>query len=164
MDVIRQQRPGGGAERPRVGEPGEAVHEVLPAPLIAKDRAALQAPDHHMVQDAGGIETGPARHAGTYEHSLLYLAGSPTRTRGHPIDREARILVKTFRVGTAMAVTQAAVEIFGGSGPMKKGPVEKHLRDAAVFIHLRASRAHRLRAMNHLMDRASGIPAAALAC
>jgi alkylation response protein AidB-like acyl-CoA dehydrogenase len=55
------------------------------------------------------------------------------------------------------------VEIFGGSGIMKEGPVEKLLRDAAVFVHLGASRAHRLRAMNHLMDGASGLPAAALA-
>jgi len=80
-----------------------------------------------------------------------------------PMDREARILVKTFAIETTVAVTQAAVEIFGGSGIMKEGPTEKLLRDAAVFIHLGASRAHRLRAMNHLMDGASGLPAAALA-
>ncbi len=80
-----------------------------------------------------------------------------------PMDREARILVKTFCVETAVAVTQAAVEIFGGSGIMKEGPVEKYLRDATVFVHLGASRAHRLRAMSHLMDGASGLPAAALA-
>jgi alkylation response protein AidB-like acyl-CoA dehydrogenase len=80
-----------------------------------------------------------------------------------PMDREARILVKTFSVETAVAVTQAAVEIFGGSGIMKEGPVEKYLRDAAVFVHLGASRAHRLRAMSHLMNGASGVPAAALA-
>jgi alkylation response protein AidB-like acyl-CoA dehydrogenase len=80
-----------------------------------------------------------------------------------PIDREARILVKTFAIETTVAVTRMAVEIFGGSGIMKEGPVEKYLRDAAVFIHLGASRAHRLRAMNHLMDGATGLPAAALA-
>jgi alkylation response protein AidB-like acyl-CoA dehydrogenase len=79
-----------------------------------------------------------------------------------PMDREARIMVKTFGVEAAVAVTQAAVEIFGGSGVMKEGPAEKLLRDAAVFIHLGASRAHRLRAMNHLMDGAA-LPAAALA-
>ena len=79
------------------------------------------------------------------------------------LDREARILVKTFCVETAVAVTQAAVEIFGGSGIMKEGPVEKYLRDAATFVHLGASRAHRLRAMSHLTDGASGVPAAALA-
>lgn len=79
-----------------------------------------------------------------------------------PMDREARIMVKTFSVETAVAVTQMAVEIFGGAGVMKDAPVEKLLRDAAVFIHLGASRAHRLRAMNHLMDEASGLPAAAL--
>ena len=80
-----------------------------------------------------------------------------------PMDREARIMVKTFCVETAVAVTQAAVEIFGGSGIMKEGPVEKYLRDAAVFIHLGASRAHRLRAMQHLMDGSAGLSAAALA-
>lgn len=79
-----------------------------------------------------------------------------------PMDREARIMVKTFCVETAVAVTQMAVEIFGGAGVMKDAPVEKLLRDAAVFIHLGASRAHRLRAMNHLMDEASGLPAAVL--
>ena len=46
---------------------------------------------------------------------------------------------------------------------MKDAPAEKLLRDAAVFIHLGASRAHRLRAMNHLMDGSSGVPAAAVA-
>lgn len=80
-----------------------------------------------------------------------------------PMDREARILVKTFGVETAVAVTQMAMEIFGGLGVMREGPVEKLLRDAAVFLHLGASRAHRLRAVNHLMDGTSGIPAAALA-
>ena len=76
-----------------------------------------------------------------------------------PMDREARILVKTFCVETAVAVTQMAVEIFGGAGVMKDAPVEKLLRDAVVFIHLGASRAHRLRAMKHLMD---GLPAVGL--
>jgi alkylation response protein AidB-like acyl-CoA dehydrogenase len=80
-----------------------------------------------------------------------------------PMDREARIMVKAFGVETAVAVTRMAVEIFGGSGIMKEGPVEKYLRDAAVFVHLGASRAHRLRAMTHLMDGASGVPAAAMA-
>jgi len=80
-----------------------------------------------------------------------------------PMDREARIMVKTFGVETAVAVSQAAVEIFGGSGIMKEGPAEKYLRDAAVFVHLGASRAHRLRAMTHLMDGSAGVPAAALA-
>jgi hypothetical protein len=46
---------------------------------------------------------------------------------------------------------------------MKEGPVEKYLRDVAALTHLGASRAHRLRAMTHLMDGASGLPAAALA-
>ena len=80
-----------------------------------------------------------------------------------PMDREARIMVKTFGVETGVAVTQMAVEIFGGSGIMKEGPMEKYLRDAAVFIHLGASRAHRLRAMTHLMNGALGVPAAAQA-
>ena len=79
-----------------------------------------------------------------------------------PMDREARIMVKAFGVDTAVAVTQAAAEIFGGSGIMKEGPVEKYLRDAATFVHLGASRAHRLRAMTHLMNGAS-LPAGALA-
>ncbi len=80
-----------------------------------------------------------------------------------PMDREARVLVKTFCSEAAVAVTQAAVEIFGGSGIMKEGPAEKYLRDAITFVHLAASRAHRLRAMTHLMDGASGVPASALA-
>ncbi len=80
-----------------------------------------------------------------------------------PMDREARILVKTFCVETGVAVTQAAVEVFGGSGIMKEGPAEKLWRDAVVLLHLGASRAHRLRAMHHLMDGSSGVPAAALA-
>ncbi len=78
------------------------------------------------------------------------------------MDREARIMVKTFCVETAVAVTQMAVEIFGGAGIMKDAPAEKLLRDAAVFIHLGASRAHRLRAMNHLMDGSSARPAISL--
>ncbi len=80
-----------------------------------------------------------------------------------PIDREARTLVKTFCVEAGVAVAQMAVEIFGGSGVMKDAPVEKLLRDAVVLVHLGASRAHRLRAMTHLMDGAAGAPAAALA-
>lgn len=79
-----------------------------------------------------------------------------------PMDREARIMVKTFCVETAVAVTRMAVEIFGGAGVMKEAPVEKLLRDAAVFIHLGASRAHRLRAMSHLTDEASRLPPSAL--
>ncbi len=80
-----------------------------------------------------------------------------------PMDREARIMVKTFCVETGVAVTQAAVEIFGGSGIMREGPAEKLWRDAVALLHLGASRAHRLRAMHHLMDGSSGLPAAALA-
>lgn len=80
-----------------------------------------------------------------------------------PLDREARIMVKTFGVETAVAVTRMAMEIFGGSGVMKEGPAEKYLRDAAVFVHLGASRAHRLRAMHHLMMDGAALPAAALA-
>jgi alkylation response protein AidB-like acyl-CoA dehydrogenase len=80
-----------------------------------------------------------------------------------PMDREARILVKTFCVETGVAVTQAAVEIFGRSGIMKDAPAEKLWRDAVALLHLGASRAHRLRAMHHRMDGSSGLPAAALA-
>jgi len=76
--------------RPGPGDP-EAPDEVGAVPMVAGDRAAVQAPGHHVGQDAGGVQAGAAGHAGTLSRrragvkwptSRLKLLGSPLAQKG----------------------------------------------------------------------------------
>jgi len=64
VKVIGEERPGIDSEGPGVGQGGEAANEVVAVLVIAEDDLAVQAPAHHVMENAGGIETGSAGHSG----------------------------------------------------------------------------------------------------
>jgi alkylation response protein AidB-like acyl-CoA dehydrogenase len=52
---------------------------------------------------------------------------------GDPPDRYAASLCKTFAAEAAIAVTNSALQVFGGNGYSRNYPVERLLRDARMF-------------------------------
>ena len=60
--MIREERPGVDAERLLLDEVGQARHEVRTVGVVPEDRAAFQAPHHHVMERVGCIETCVPRH------------------------------------------------------------------------------------------------------
>ena len=62
VQVVGEQRPGEDGEPGPADDLRQAGDEVGVIPVISKEQAALDAPHHHVVQGAGGIEARAARH------------------------------------------------------------------------------------------------------
>ncbi|HSK22020.1 MAG TPA: acyl-CoA dehydrogenase family protein [Egicoccus sp.] len=68
-----------------------------------------------------------------------------------PDRRRLRDIAKVAAAETAFAVAREAVELHGGLGVMREGGVERHLRDATLFLHLDGTNdIHRLRVVESL--------------
>ena len=59
--MIGEERPGVDAEAGCPDEGGQARDEIGPVGVIPEDRAPLQPPDHHVLEDSRRIEARLAR-------------------------------------------------------------------------------------------------------
>ncbi len=72
MEVVVEQDPGVESNGLRLLEPAQAAHEVVPVLVIPEEDLPVQPAPHHVVEDAGGIETSGARH-GRKEDSIQLI-------------------------------------------------------------------------------------------
>ena len=61
MKVIGQQSPGVHRQGLRCGHPGQPLDEIFPIGVILKEPLPRDPPRPHMVQHAGGSESGTTR-------------------------------------------------------------------------------------------------------
>jgi hypothetical protein len=64
VGVIREKGPGVDGEGTRFRQRRETRDEIRAVGIIPEEGAALDPPHHHVVEDAGGVEAGLARHGG----------------------------------------------------------------------------------------------------
>lgn len=76
-----------------------------------------------------------ARMAMKIEASRSYLWRAAWSTQLDEMDRKNAMLSKVFASESAVQVCQAAMELWGAAGYMRKNPVEKLMRDALSFLH-----------------------------
>ncbi|MDA1000818.1 MAG: acyl-CoA dehydrogenase family protein [bacterium] len=101
-------------------------------PIIEHQAIALKLADMHMRLEAA--------------RSYLFNVVENAENAGEEFESSSKQLMKVFATEAAISVAQNAVEIFGGSGVMRDAPVEKLLRDVAIFPHLAADSVMKLRA------------------
>jgi hypothetical protein len=90
---------------------------------------------------------------------LLTLRAARRRDLGRPVTREAA-MAKLFAAEAAGRATDAAIQILGANGYMRKHPVERYARDARVTrIYEGTSEVLRLVIARSLLERPGGIPA-----
>lgn len=76
---------------------------------------------------------------------------------GSPHRRSLSYMAKVAASETAFEVARQAVELHGGLGVMRHGGVERHLRDAALFLHLDGTNdIHRFRIIKDLFPGVAG--------
>ena len=64
MSVIGEKRPGVGGEPRRLDERSQPAHEVRAVGAVPEDRRLLDAPHHHVVEGAEGVEARLTGHGG----------------------------------------------------------------------------------------------------
>ena len=62
VDVVREQGPREDLDPRGLHLRGEAAEKIVPALGGSEEQRLLDPPGHHVVEDSGGIEPGPARH------------------------------------------------------------------------------------------------------
>ncbi|MEE9273685.1 MAG: acyl-CoA dehydrogenase family protein [bacterium] len=105
-------------------------------PLIEHQAIALKIADMYMRLEAA--------------RSYLFKVVESEEHEAAEFESASKQLMKVFATEVAIEVTRQAVEIFGGSGVMRDAPVEKLLRDTAIFPHLAGDSIMRLRAAEKL--------------
>lgn len=109
-----------------VGMARRALDEAV---AFAKERVTFGKP----VADRQGIQWMLAEMATRIEYSrLLVIHANELQEKGMPFGKEAA-MAKMTATESAMSVITDAVQIMGGKGYMKDGPLEKIFRDIKVY-------------------------------
>ncbi len=67
------------------------------------------------------------------------------------------LMAKVYASETVLQVCQGAMELYGGSGVMLEMGIEKHFRDAAIFLHMDGTNdIHRFKIVKSMFPDAAG--------
>lgn len=138
-----------------------ASKAVIAAQAVGVAQAAYEAALAYVQQRVQGGRPIVGHQAVALRMADMLIRIETTRSLVHraarAVDEEApdrrrlRDIAKVAAAETAFTVAREAVELHGGLGVMREGGVERHLRDATLFLHLDGTNdIHRLRVVESL--------------